>query len=88
MSRPDLPPLPFPDFPLRPHKNGQWFKSVWNRRTKRSEQFYFGGWKDDPQGERALRDPQFGWLARRDAIRAGIDHLHVNRSVGEIIWES
>ena len=26
-----LPPLPYPDFPLRPHQNGQWYKSVWNR---------------------------------------------------------
>jgi hypothetical protein len=67
------PPLPYPDFPLRPHKNGQWYKSVWNSRGKKSEQFYFGSWADEPKGERALSDPDTGWLARRDAIRAGID---------------
>ena len=55
-----LPSLPFPEFPLRPHRNGQWFKSVWNPRSKKSEQFYFGSWADDPKGERALHDPVTG----------------------------
>lgn len=71
------PPLPYPEFPLRPHKNGQWFKSVWNVRNKKSEQFYLGSWADDPAGERAISDPDSGWLARRDAIRAGIDNVRV-----------
>ena len=48
-----LPRLPYPDFPLRPHRNGQWYKSVWNPRVKKSEQFYFGTWEDDPNGQRA-----------------------------------
>ena len=50
-----LPPLPYPDFPLRPHQKGSWYKSAWNRRLKKTEQFYFGSWKDDPKGERAQR---------------------------------
>lgn len=77
MPRTLPPPLPYNGFPLRPHQNGSWFKSVWNRRSKRSEQFYFGSWRDDPKGERALQDPQMGWLARRDAIKAGIDNVRV-----------
>ena len=72
-----LPPLPYDGFPLRPHCNGHWYKSIWNSRTKKSEQFYFGSWKDDRKGERALSDPQIGWLARRDAIHAGIDNVQV-----------
>ena len=63
-----LPHLPYPDYPLRPHRNGQWYKSVWNPRSKRSEPFFFGAWHDDPKGQRALADPRLGWLARRDAI--------------------
>lgn len=72
-----LPALPYPEFPLRPHRNGSWYRSVWNPRTKKSEQFYFGSWKDDPKGERALKDPETGWFARKDAIKAGIDNIRV-----------
>jgi integrase len=72
------PPLPYDGFPLRPHQNGHWFKSVWNHRLKKSEQFYFGSWHDDLKGERAIKDPQIGWLARRDAIKAGIDNVRVD----------
>jgi hypothetical protein len=77
-----LPRLPYPNFPLRPHKNGQWYKSVWNSRTKRSEQFYFGSWHDDPKGERAMKDPALGWLVRKDGIRAGVDNVRVERVAG------
>ncbi len=70
-----LPALPYEGFPLRPHKNGSWYKSVWNPRTKKSEQFYFGSWRDDRKGDRAIRDPEIGYLARRDAIKAGIDNV-------------
>jgi hypothetical protein len=72
-----LPGLLRTDFPLRPHRNGSWYRSVWNRRTKKSEQFYFGSWRDDPKGERALTDPEIGWLARKDAIKAGVDNIRV-----------
>lgn len=72
-----LPKLPRSDFPLRPHKNGQWYRSVWNSGAKKSEQYYFGTWADDPKGERALKDPEVGWLARKDAILAGIDNARV-----------
>jgi hypothetical protein len=77
-SSQSLPNLPYPDFPLRPHRNGQWYKSVWNPRIKKSEQFYFGAWNDDRKGERALKDMEIGWLARREAIKAGIDNLRVD----------
>jgi integrase len=72
-----FPALPYPEFLLRPHRNGQWYKSVWNPRSRKSEQHYFGSWKDDRKGERALSDPIFGWLARRDAIKAGVDNVRV-----------
>jgi integrase len=76
-ATPNLPKLPYPGFPLRPHRNGHWYKSVWNRNAKKTEQFYFGAWGDDPKGERAMKDPALGWLARRDAIVAGIDNNRV-----------
>src|SRR5580658_8838849 len=79
-----LPKSPYEDFPLRAHNNGQWYKSVWNRRTKRSEQFYFGTWADDPKGERTMTDPVVGWLARRDAIKAGIDSPRVQATDSEL----
>ena len=72
-----LPRLPYPEFPLRPHANGQWFKSAWSSITRQSHQFYFGSWKDDPTGERALHHPHTGWLARRTAIKNGTDNLRV-----------
>ena len=79
MSQP-RPNLPYAGFPLRPHRNGNWYKSVWNPLTKRSEQFYFGSWRDDPTGERALSDPVTGWLARQAGIIAGIDNVRVQPS--------
>ncbi len=86
----NLPRLPFPEFPLRAHCNGQWYKSLWNPRTKRSEQFYFGSWQDDPQGERALHDPVTGWLARRSGIKAGTDNVRITTvsncvTIGELM---
>jgi integrase len=80
----ELPNLPFDGFPLRPHRNGSWYKSVWNPRTKRSEQFYFGSWRDDPRGERAISDPAIGWLARRPGILAGIDNVRVQSAADDI----
>jgi hypothetical protein len=84
-----LPSLPFPGFPLRPHHNGQWYKSVWNSRSQRTEHFYFGPWKEDPRGERALNDPHSGRLVRRTGIKAGTDNgwqclaiLSANRECG------
>jgi hypothetical protein len=82
--------LPRSDFPLPLHRNGQWYKSVWNRRLKKTEQFYFGPWAEDPTGERALNDPEIGWLARREGISAGIDSVRVDRlasdlSLGELM---
>jgi integrase len=80
----NLPKLPYVGFPLRPHRNGHWYKSVWNPRSKKSEQFYFGSWSDDPKGERAIKDPLTGWLVRRDAIKAGIDNTRVQVVGGEL----
>jgi hypothetical protein len=85
-----LPKLPYEGFPLRPHRNGHWYRSIWNSHSKKSEQFYFGSWVDDPKGERAMRDPEIGWLVRRDAILAGIDNVRVqlavdNMTLGELM---
>lgn len=78
------PAVPYDGFPLRPHQNGHWFKSVWNGRSKKSEQFYFGSWRDDPNGQWALKDPQIGWLVRRDAIKASIDNVRVQLFAGDV----
>lgn len=85
-----LPALPYPEFPLRPHRNGQWYKSVWNPRTGKSEQYYFGSWRDDLGGDRAINEPFTGWLARRKAIKAGIDNVNIEpigtvRTLGELM---
>jgi hypothetical protein len=51
---------------------------------KKTEQFYFGAWADDPKGERAMTDPVSGWLVRRDAIKAGIDSVRVQTGRAEM----
>jgi integrase len=71
MQRPSKPRL---DFPLSPNLNGQWWKKV-NGRA-----YYFGSWKDDAKGERALLD----WLARKDAILAGIDNMRVAKATTDL----
>jgi len=63
-----IPVKPSPTFPLYPGANGQWAKKVKGRR------YYFGSWKTDPFGTAALKD----WLARKDAIAAGLDNLRVS----------
>lgn len=69
---------PRPDFPLTPAGNGQWVKKV------KQVKYYFGSWKDDPKGEAALKD----WLARKDAIHAGLDSLRVTTAqAGMVLGE-
>jgi integrase len=63
------PSKPRPDFPLFPAANGQWCRKFFlnGKRTPK----YFGPWRDDPKGERAIKD----YLARKDAILSGLDNL-------------
>lgn len=63
---------PSPDFPLTPCPNGQWRKIV-NARA-----YYFGSWRDDPLGIRALEK----WHAHEQAIRAGFNGLSAAPRVG------
>lgn len=79
MRRATPPPKPYPDFPLFAHKNGQWRKDIWQNR--KSVPYYFGPWADDPKGEWALKE----WLARKDAIYAGLDRLRVEGSNGALL---
>lgn len=57
----ERPKKPRRDFPLSPHPGGQWCKRVCGKLH------YFGSWRDDPKGERALDR----WLAERDDHQAG-----------------
>lgn len=59
------PAKPHPDFPLQPNLNGQWSKKI-NQRP-----YYFGSWKDDLKGERAIRE----YNDRLPGILSGTDHL-------------
>jgi len=77
MTRPNK---PHEDFPLSPHLNGQWWKKI------NQKPYYFGSWKDDPKGERAVKD----YDSRVAGIFAGTDHLRQLESkglptVGEIV---
>ena len=61
-SRPSRkPPKPQPDFPLFAHAAGYWSKKV------RGRTVYFGSWKDDPKGQRALEQ----WAEQKDDLLAG-----------------
>ena len=66
------PSKPHRDFPLFPHANGQWAKKFCL--NGKPSLRYFGRWMDDLKGQRALAD----YLARKDAILAGLDNLRVN----------
>lgn len=57
------PNKPYDGYPLYAVDNGQW-KIVRNKRA-----YYFGSWHNDRKGEHAL----LNWLARKDAIMAGVD---------------
>ena len=55
------PPKPYPTFPLFAHASGRWAKKI------RGKFEYFGSWKDDPKGERALQQ----FLEEQDTLYAG-----------------
>jgi integrase len=55
------PAKPREDFPLFAHRCGHWAKKV------RGDFKYFGRWKDDPKGEKAI----LKWLDERDDLLAG-----------------
>jgi hypothetical protein len=57
----DRPAKPTREFPLKPHKNGQWCKKV------RRNLHYFGHWADDRGGERAVAL----WADQKDDLLAG-----------------
>lgn len=57
------PNKPYDGYPLTPCDNGQW------RIIRKNKVYYFGSWLNDRKGEQAL----LNWLARQDAIMAGVD---------------
>jgi integrase len=66
------PAKPHPDFPLQPNLNGQWSKKI------NQKPYYFGSWKDDPKGERAIRE----YNDRLPGILSGTDHLRALAAKG------
>src|ERR1700684_266368 len=56
----EQPNKPHKDFPLFPSGNGLWCKKV------KGKLHYFGSWRDDPKGPRALER----WLAEKDDLLA------------------
>jgi hypothetical protein len=68
--KPRPPKKPFKDFPLTPHRNGLWCKKIRARvdgKTLDPKMHYFGSWRDDPKGTRALDK----WLKEKDDLLAG-----------------
>ena len=57
----DRPVKPRPDFPLFPHRNGQWCRKV------KGVQYYFGKYSTDPKGEAA----EERWNREKDDLLAG-----------------
>jgi hypothetical protein len=57
----DRPEKPHKDFPLFPSGNGLWCKKILGKLH------YFGSWRDDPKGVRALER----WLGEKDELLAG-----------------
>ena len=55
------PKKPRPDFPLFPDATGRWRKKILGKTH------YFGSWRNDPKGERAIQL----WLDQKDALLAG-----------------
>jgi integrase len=55
------PKKPHRDFPVFPHRNGQWAKKI------RQKVHYFGRWADDPKGARGLDL----WREHKDDLLAG-----------------
>jgi integrase len=66
------PAKPRADFPLFPDANGQWAKKV------NKKKYYFGSWKDDPQGDAAISS----WMERKAGILAGLDSMTRKGQVG------
>src|SRR5689334_15147402 len=60
-TRKKKPEKPRPDFPLFTHHNGLWAKKI------RGTLHYFGSWRDDPEGEAALKK----YVDQKDALHAG-----------------
>lgn len=66
-----LPPKPHPDFPLSPMQNGQWFRKIKGASDRKSKPYYFGSWRSDSKGERAIKE----YDLRLPGIFAGTDHM-------------
>ena len=77
------PKKPHKDFPLTPHPSGRWCKKITFQ--GKAKLHYFGSWKDDPKGTRALDR----WLAEKDALLAGrvprARQPDDNRTLGRLI---
>jgi integrase len=63
--KPQKPEKPYEGFPLTPHPCGLWCKQVTFNGT--AKLYYFGSWRDDPKGERALER----WHEEMDFLKAG-----------------
>lgn len=61
VSKSEKPSKPYAGYPLFPHASGRWAKKI------RQRFHYFGTWRDDPKGERALEL----YLEQRDDLHAG-----------------
>ena len=73
-AAPGLPPKPYPDFPLTPHRSGKWQKKI------RGKVIYFGRWGKIIDGKMGRLPDETWWQPALAIYKAQADDLHAGRT--------